>query len=217
MALITIFGGNGKIARRLATQLVERGDTVRSVIRDPEQADGLKQLGAEPVVASLEESDTGALADVIRGSDAVVFSAGAGGGNPDRTYAVDRDAAIRTMDAARSAGVRRYVMVSYDGARTDHGVPSDSSFFPYAESKAAADAYLRDSGLDWTIVGPGKLTETPGRGSIGVGDGKNESRETSRDDVAGVIAECLGQPNSVGRQIQFSDGDTPIADAVVRG
>ena len=98
----------------------------------------------------------------------MVWSAGAGGGSPERTYAVDRDAAIRSMDAAAEAGVGRYVMVSYFGAGPDHGVPADNSFFAYAEAKAAADAYLRGTGLDWTILGPGALTDGPGNGLIDV-------------------------------------------------
>ena len=99
----------------------------------------------------------------------MVFSAGAGGGNPARTYAVDRDAAIRVIDAAGQAGVRRFVMVSYFGAGPDHGVSQDNSFFPYAEAKAAADAHLRASDLDWTVLGPGRLTLEPATGRIAVG------------------------------------------------
>ncbi len=125
----------------------------------------------------------------------MVFSAGAGGGNPDRTYAVDRDAAIRVIDAAGHAGVRRFVMVSYFGAGPDHGVPQDNSFFPYAEAKSAADAHLRASDLDWTVLGPGRLTLEPATGRIAVGaDDRREGGETSgvsREDVALVAAAAL--------------------------
>ena len=105
---------------------------------------------------------------------------GAGGGNPARTYAVDRDAAIRVIDAAAQAGVRRFVMVSYFGAGPDHGVPPDDPFFPYAEAKAAADAHLRASDLDWTVLGPGRLTLEPPTGRIAVAQGARASRISSR-------------------------------------
>jgi uncharacterized protein YbjT (DUF2867 family) len=76
-------------------------------------------------VADVETLTTEQLADLLRGQDAVVWSAGAGGGNPARTYAVDRDAAIRSTEATQGAGVPRYVMVSYLNARTGHVVPED--------------------------------------------------------------------------------------------
>src|SRR5690554_304023 len=106
-------------------------------------------LGEHPdrAVVDVDVADAAA----IEGHDALVWSAGAGGGNPTRTYAVDRDAAIRSMDAAARAGVERYVMVSYIGSSPDHGVPENDSFFAYAEAKAAADDYLRRSDLAWTI------------------------------------------------------------------
>ena len=135
---------------------------VTSVFRNPDHTDDVCATGARPVVADIENADTDALADLLAGHDAVVFAAGAGGGDPARTYAVDRDAAIRVIDAAGQAGVRRFVMVSYFGAGPDHGVPQDNSFFPYAEAKAAADAHLRASDLDWTVLGPGRLTLEPG-------------------------------------------------------
>ena len=124
-----------------------------------------------------------------------MWSAGAGGGSPERTYAVDRDAAIRSMDAAAQAGVGRYVMVSYFGAGPDHGVPADNGFFAYAEAKAAADAYLRGTGLDWTILGPGALTAGPGNGLIDVDPADTSGgTDTARANVALVAAAVLGLP-----------------------
>ncbi|HHX85179.1 MAG TPA: SDR family oxidoreductase [Actinomycetales bacterium] len=214
---VTIIGGHGKVALRVARILSDHGTDVYSIIRNPDHADDVREAGANPVVADVEELDAAGLAEkVVRGSGAVVWSAGAGGGNPDRTYAVDRDAAIRTMDACAEEGVDRFVMVSYQGAGPDHGVPEDSSFFPYAEAKAAADEYLRGTKLHWTILGPGKLTDEPGRDTIGVGEDMREDRATSRDEVAAVIAAVLRRPDTVGRTIEFTDGDTPIGEALTR-
>src|ERR1700726_4268188 len=176
MARVIVIGGHGKVALQLARILTDCGDQVSSVFRNPDQSDDVAATGAKPVVADIEKLDTNALADLLTGHDAVVFSAGAGGGNPARTYAVDRDAAIRVIDAAARAGVKRFVMVSYFGAGPDHGVPQDNSFYPYAESKAAADAHLRGSGLDWTGLGAGWLTFEPATGRIEI---DREMREGS--------------------------------------
>lgn len=213
---VTIIGGHGKVALRAARILSGSGVDVRSVIRNPDHADDVRAAGATPVVADVEGVDDDGLREVLRGSDAVVWSAGAGGGDPARTYAVDRDAAIRSMDACVAEGVGRYVMVSYDGAGPDHGVPEDNSFFPYAEAKAAADTHLRGTDLQWTILGPGALTDEPGGTSIGVAEGKREDRRTSRDVVAEVIAAVLLRSDTAGRTISFSDGDTPIGEALSR-
>src|SRR5277367_3465154 len=169
MSRIVIIGGHGKVALHLARILTDRGDQVTSVFRNPDHTDDVSATGARPVVADIENLDTPALADLLAGHDAVVFSAGAGGGDPARTYAVDRDAAIRVIDAAGRAAVHRFVMVSYFGAGPDHGVPKDNSFFAYADAKAAADAHLRGTGLDWTILGPGGLTLDAATGLITVG------------------------------------------------
>ena len=169
--------------------------------------------GAVPLVADVEQLGVDELAQHLAGHEALVWSAGAGGGDPDRTRAVDRDAAIRSVDAAVAAGVERYVMVSYFGAGADHGVPPDSSFFPYAEAKAAADAHVRQSSLAWTILGPSALTDEPGTGSIEVGD-ELEGSEVSREDVAAVAAAVLDDPSTIGATIEFNTGAMPIADAV---
>lgn len=217
MARIIVFGGHGKVALQLAQNLTQRGDQVSSVFRNPDQSDDVAATGANPVVADIEQLDVDALADLLTGHDAVVFSAGAGGGNPERTYAVDRDAAIRLIDAAARAGVKRFVLVSYFGAGPDHGVPQDDPFFAYAEAKAAADTHLRASDLDWTILGPGRLTLDPATGRIALrGTQGAESGSVSRADVAQVAAAALADDATIGRTIEFNNGDVPIAEALAR-
>ena len=224
MSRIVIVGGHGKVALHLARILKERSDAdnqVTSVFRNPDHTDDVSATGARPVVADIENLDTPALADLLAGHDAVVFSAGAGGGDPARTYAVDRDAAIRVIDAAGQAGVRRFVMVSYFGAGPDHGVPEDNSFYPYAEAKAAADTHLRATDLDWTVLGPGRLTLEPATGRIAVGaDVGREGSETtgvSREDVALVAAAALNDDSTIRRTIDFNNGDLPIPEALASG
>ena len=212
MARLANIGAHGKEALQLAKDLAANGHEVSSLFRNPDHVEEVAATGAAPIVADLEKLDTPELAERLSGHDAVVWSAGAGGGSPERTYAVDRDAAIRSMEAAEQAGVRRYVMVSYMGAGKDHGVDPDNGFYAYAEAKAAADDHLRRSGLDWTILGPSALTDDPGTGRISVGGGQDGS--VSRTDVAAVAAEVLEQPGTVGQFIEFINGDTPIRDAV---
>src|SRR5699024_2357603 len=152
------------------------------------------------------------MAGLLIGEDAVVWSAGAGGGNPARTKAVDEQAAIRSMEAAKIAGVSRYVMVSwfYDRAK-GHGVPADLPFHHHAQAKAAADAYLQNTDLDGPILGPSALTENEGTGQIEVG---GNAGEVTRDDVAHVAAEVLARPETAGKVINFNNGSTPIAPAL---
>lgn len=212
---IAIIGGHGKIAVLLAPLLSARGDEVMSVVRNPEHQGDVAATGATPRVADVEELDTSGLVELLDGHDAVVWSAGAGGGDPRRTMAVDRDAAIRTIDAARQAGVGRFVMVSYFGAGPDHGVPPDNPFHTYAEAKAAADEHLRASGLDWTILSPSALTSEPATGTIDAG--ASAAASVGRADVAAVIAAVLGRADTCCRTIRFNSGDVPIEQAVAPG
>lgn len=212
MARILIIGGHGKVALLLAPLLVAAGHTVNAVIRNPDHEGDVAATGATPVLADIEAFDAEQLRNLASGNDAIVWSAGAGGGDPARTEAVDRDAAIRSIDAASAAGVRRYVMVSYFGAGPDHGVDPVDPFFTYAEAKSAADAHLRGSELDWTIVAPSALTLDPPTGLIDASATQAES--VSRADVAGVIAAVLDEPQTVRRTIRFNAGDVPIREAL---
>ena len=215
MTRTAIIGGHGKVAMELSRILSAEGTHVTSFIRNPDHRADVAATGAAPVLLDVERSTTAEIAEALRGHDAVVWSAGAGGGSPERTYSVDRDAAIRSIDAAAEAGVRRYVMVSYLGAGPDHGVPEDNGFYAYAEAKAAADAYLRGTDLEWTVLGPGALTDGPSNGLIEVNptDGSGSS-ETARANVALVAAAVLGLPSTARRTIEFRDGALPIAAAL---
>ncbi len=117
------------------------------------------------------------------------------------------------MEAAASAGVGRYVMVSYLGSRADHGVDPSDSFYAYAEAKSAADDHLRQTSLDWTILAPGGLTLEPGTGRIAVGF-EHQGGKVSRDDVAAVAAAVLATDSTVRKTIPFIGGDTPIDKAL---
>ncbi|MGP3535040.1 SDR family oxidoreductase [Microbacterium sp. RD1] len=208
---VLLLGGHGKVALLLSPLLAGRGDAVTAVIRNPAHAEEVAATGATPLVLDLERGDD--LADALANVDAVVWTAGAGGGSRERTYAVDRDAAIRSMDAAERARVRRYVMVSWIGSSPDHGVDPDSAFYAYADAKLAADDHLRASALDWTILGPGTLTLDPPTGRIQRdpdGDGR-----VPRADVAAVIAASLADDRTVGRFVRFGSGEVPIAEAIV--
>ncbi|WP_427129664.1 NAD(P)H-binding protein [Pseudarthrobacter sp. S9] len=215
MTRIAIIGGHGKVALELSKILATDGHDVTSFIRNPDHQADVAATGATPSLLDVEYSTTAEIAAALRNHDAVVWSAGAGGGSPERTYAVDRDAAIRSIDAAAEAGVGRYIMVSYLGAGPDHGVPADNGFFAYAEAKAAADAYLRGTSLGWTILGPGALTDGPGNGMIDVDPADaSDGTGTARANVALVAAAVLGMPSTIGRTIEFRDGTLPLAAAL---
>ncbi|MGO1948027.1 MAG: SDR family oxidoreductase [Mycobacteriaceae bacterium] len=214
---IVIIGGHGKVALLAAPMLVEAGNTVTSVIRNRDQFSDVQEAGATPKVADVETMSTDEIAELVDGHDTVIWSAGAGGGNPERTWAVDRDAAIRTINAAEEVGVSRFIMVSWSGSYLDHGVPEDSGFYPYAESKAAADQHLIDSELDWTILGPSTLTDDRDRGGIEVlpeGDGRTDATEVPRETVAQTIVAALECPQSSGRTIRFNAGNTDPREAL---
>jgi uncharacterized protein YbjT (DUF2867 family) len=208
---VVIAGGHGQIGLQLGRLLSERGDRVRGLIRNPGQAADLEAAGVEPMVFDLEHDDR-ELADVIAGADAAVFAAGAGpGSGAARKVTLDRDGAIRLIEACRSAGVRRYVMVSAMGARP--GIQGDDVFQVYSRSKFEADEALRASGLDFTIIRPGRLTNDPPQGRIALAPDL-ERGSVPRADVAQTLMLVLDAPNTSGNTLDLIEGDTSIADAV---
>jgi uncharacterized protein YbjT (DUF2867 family) len=209
---VVIAGGHGKIARRLARLLAARGDRVRGLIRNPEHEADLRDDGSEPVVCDLESATDAEVAAAVSGADAVVFAAGAGpGSGSERKLTMDRDGAIKLLEAASSADVARYVIVSSVGA--DNPPAGDDTFSVYLRAKAEADRALAESDRDWTIVRPGMLQDTPGDGRVRI-QTEPVRAEVSRDDVAAVMAAVLGEPRSVGRILYVVGGDEPIDEAL---
>jgi uncharacterized protein YbjT (DUF2867 family) len=216
MTDIVVVGGHGKVALQALPLLVAAGHNVHALVRNPDQMPAVEATGAHAVIADVEIHDTRGIATLLRGHRAVVWSAGAGGGDPRRTFAVDRDAAIRTMDAAASVGANRFIMVSYFGAGPDLDVPPDSSFFPYAQAKSAADGHLALTNLAWTILRPSRLTDDEPTGKISVG-GDQQAGSVSRGDVAATIVAALANPRTVGKIYEFNGGGVPIAEALAAG
>jgi nucleoside-diphosphate-sugar epimerase len=210
--LVAIAGGHGQIALRLARILADRGDSARALIRNPDHADDIRAAGGEPVVCDLEHAAEGEVAEAIGGADAVVFAAGAGpGSGSERKWTMDYGGAAKLIAAAEQAGIRRYVMVSSMGA--DANAPGDDTFGIYLQAKGKADDDLRASGLDFTIVTPGRLTNDPGTGRVTLAESV-ERGEVPRDDVAAVLAGVLSAANTIGKTAELVSGDVPVAEAV---
>ena len=208
---ILVAGGHGQIARRLLKLLADAGHTARGLIRDPAHADDLRAAGAVPVLGDLENDAT--LSPYVEGADAVVFAAGAGpGSGAARKRTVDLGGAVKLADAAIDRGVRRYVMVSSIGAHDP--AAAGEAMRPYLEAKAEADAYVSASGLDWTVVRPGSLTDEPGTGLVTVSRELGGRGPVPRDDVAAVLAACLTEPATIGVTFELFAGKTPIDEAL---
>ncbi|WP_333771510.1 NAD(P)H-binding protein [Streptomyces sp. IBSBF 2435] len=212
---IVIAGGHGQIALRLERLLSARGDTAVGLIRNPAQADDLRQAGGEPLVLDLESATVDSVAAALAGADAAVFAAGAGAGSgADRKQTVDRDAAVLLADAAERAGVRRFLIVSSMGADAQSSY-EEPGFAAYLRAKGAADDAIRArTSLDWTILRPGALTDDPGTGRVRLSADHTGRGSVPRDDVAAVLVALLDAPGTAGLTLELISGDTGIAAAV---
>jgi uncharacterized protein YbjT (DUF2867 family) len=212
---VVIAGGHGQIALHLERLLSERGDRVRGLVRDPGQAPDLEAAGAEAVVCDLEALDADAIADIVGNADAFVFAAGAGpGSGPQRKWTMDYAGAVKGMAACRRNGIERYVMVSSMGADPD--AEDDGGFGTYLRAKGQADRKLVESGLAYTIVRPGGLTNDPPTGRVRIAESTGRG-QVPRADVAAVLAEVLARPGGragSGLTFEVIGGETPIAEAV---
>lgn len=206
---ITIVGGHGSIAMLLHPILRRKGHRVRGIIRKEEQADDLREAGAEPVVCDIEEHED--ISGSVGAGDAVLFAAGAGtGSGAQRKFTVDRDGAIKLIEAAKKNNISRYVIIS--AMRLDE--PRGNAVFQaYQQAKAEADEALKKSGLDYTIIKPGRLTDETGTGQVALAPDLPRG-EIPRQDVAEVLAEILESPRTAGLELDLTTGETPISQAV---
>lgn len=212
---VAIAGAHGKIAMRLEKRLADRGDKVIGLIRNPDQADDVRAQGANPVICDLEQASVEQITAAIGGADAVVFAAGAGpGSGVARKVTMDRDGAIKLLNASASAGAPRYLIVSSVGAEKP---PSGEDVFSaYLRAKAQADAAVEESDRDWTIVRPGRLTDKPGTGRVRI-QATPFRGEVPRDDVAAVLAALLEAPRAIRKILYVNGGRDSIEEALESG
>jgi uncharacterized protein YbjT (DUF2867 family) len=209
---VAIAGGHGQVALRLLPLLAERGHQGAGLIRKPEQADDLRAVGAEPIVCDLEREEEN-IAPAVAGYDAVVFAAGSGpGSGEERKRTMDLGGALKLIEAAKANGIRRYVMVSSMGA--DRPPPEGGNAFgAYLRAKGEADRALAGSGLDFTIVRPGRLTDDSPTGRVTVGASVPRG-SISRADIAAVLLAVLENDASIGKTFELVAGETPISKAI---
>ena len=212
--VVAIAGAHGNIAMRLIGLLVAGGDTVTGLIRNPDHAEDVRSRGASPVVCDLETAAVEEVAEALKDADAAVFAAGAGpGSGAARKLTMDRDGAIKLLDAAAAAGVARYVIVSSVGA--EDPPPGDDVFNVYLRAKAEADAAVQASDRDWTVLRPGGLTNDPGTGRVRLDSASFRGR-VPRDDVAAVLARLRVRSARSHRVLYVNGGSEPIDEALTR-
>lgn len=213
---VLVAGAHGKTARRLVRTLVGNGHEVRGLVRKEEQLADVEADGAEPVLVDLENDEVdGRVGEAVAGCDAVVFAAGAGPGSGEaRKETMDYGGAAKLVEAAEEHGARRYLMLSSMGADDPEG--RDETMRPYLRAKGRADGRLRESGLDWTIIRPGRLTEEEGTGRIDAAESLGRYGEISREDVAATFAAALESLTTRRKTFELLSGETPIREALER-
>ncbi len=214
MTRIAVVGGHGQVARHLLVDLRRSEHDPVALVRREEYRAELESRGAEVRLLDIEREDADAFAAVFADCDAVVFAAGGGpDGNIERKRTVDLEGSLKSIEGARAAGIARFVQVSAIGV--DEPLPDDTGevWRAYVEAKRDADAALRGSGLDWTILRPGRLTDAPATGLVALGPDL-PGGAVPRADVAAVVAAVLDEPGSIGMQWDLVSGETPVPEAV---
>ena len=212
---VVIAGGHGKIALLLERLLAERGDQAVGLIRNPAHVADVQEAGAEAVICDLEAASAGDVAVLLSGADAVVFAAGAGpGSGVPRKDSVDRGASVLMADAAKRAGVHRFVQISAMGTGQPPRPGTDEVWAAYITAKTAAEDDLRARDLDWTILRPGRLTDAPATGQVRLAAPPVPRGAISRADVAAVVVALLDNPGTRHQTLELVGGDSPVAAAV---
>jgi uncharacterized protein YbjT (DUF2867 family) len=213
---VVVIGASGRTGKLIVEQLVKAGHETVATIRNPKHMASMVKLGAETVILDLEESTGPDFAAQFKGADAVVFAAGSA--EDDTNSDIDRTGTLKTVRAAKKVGAMRYISVSALGATT----PTPKKWLEtelmknYYKAKKAANKHVRDSGLDWTIIEPGELTDGKLTGKVTLAWDGVAPDKISRADVAATVLAALATPSSKGRTFQVIGGKTPVLDAVAK-
>lgn len=211
---VLVVGANGQIGRQFIQMLAKSDEhTPKAMVRRQDQFSFFNALGVETALASLEGS-VDEIAGAMEGCDAVVFTAGSGGSTgADKTLLVDLDGAAKTIEAAQRTGISRFLMVSAIYAdRRENWI---DEMAPYYVAKHHADNILRASGLTYTIIRPGLLTNGSGTGRITASE-QLDGGPIPREDVAAVLLHSLTNHHVYNKAFEIISGDDSIEEALNR-
>lgn len=167
------------------------------------------------MLCDLESATVDSVAEYLNGADAAVFAAGAGAGSGNaRKDTVDYGAAALFATAAAQAGVRRFLQVSTVGIEFADSPSVDREFAVYLKAKGLAEEDLKPRDLDWTILRPGPLVNDAPTGLVTLAPPVLPRSSVTRADVAAVLAELLNAPGTIGKTLELTNGETPVAEAV---
>ena len=217
---ILILGSNGGVGSKVTELLKESNIDFTASVRDEKKLEELKASDIDAKLIDVAKDSIDDMIESFKGYDKVLFTIGAGGkGGAETTVQVDLDGAVKTMEAAKKAGVDQYYMVStWDSSREAVENPDDP-IKTYTICKHYADLYLKNnSGLTYTIIHPSSLNDNPGQGTIEVTDTHSTKvagdQSISRSDVAKVVAKLLLSDGYKNEEIQIAAGDTDIDEAL---
>ena len=210
MERVLVVGATGHTGKRVI-EILNNSNTFEpyAMIRKEDQRQMFEDMDVETVLADLEKDVT----ETVQGMDKVIFAAGSGGKTgEDKTIAIDQNGAIKMIDAAKQAKVKKFVMLSSMGADNPE---ANKDLMVYLEAKNKADEHLKSSGLTYTILRPGALTDDLGLAKVKLAEKLNETGEISRDDVAFLLVMSLADPLVKNKTIEALEGKESIKNAII--
>ena len=209
---VFIIGISGAVGGLLAAELTGRGDVVTGLVRRDAQRAQLAERHIEVQVGDIGAMTADQLAPMLRGVDAVVYTAGSNGGSRRVTDTVDGEGVVTTLEAARRAGGPRFVLVSVLPEAWRERDLGDAEEHYFAVKKLT-DVTVTVSELDWLILRPSMLVDRAGTGRVALGPAQPHG-EIPRQDVAATLAELLHEPRIRRQILEVDEGETPIVWAV---
>ncbi|WP_417885312.1 SDR family oxidoreductase [Zunongwangia sp.] len=214
MEKILIAGATGNTGKRIV-EILNSSESFAPVamIRKEEQQQIFDDMGVKSVLADLE-GDVNKAFEKVPEIDKVIFAAGSGSKTgADKTTSVDEEGAKKLIDAAKENKVKKFILLSSMG--TNNPEEADESMQHYLKAKKAADEYLQASGLTYTIVRPGQLSDDMGIAKVKVAKQLGEYGEIPRDDVAFIMVMALADPLTKNMVFEAIEGETPIKQALI--
>ncbi|MFB1080909.1 SDR family oxidoreductase [Jeotgalibacillus sp. JSM ZJ347] len=212
---VLVIGANGTTGRLTIDKLAKRNKYyARGMVRKESQFEEIEKLGGLPVLGDLEGDFEKAFDEV----DAVIFAAGSGGHTgPEKTKSVDEEGAIKAIDLAVEKGVKKFVMLSAIGAGDLSSMDIGDDMKAYYEAKHAADQHLEKSGLNYSIIRPGLLTDEKGTGKIRAAEVLIDRQgDITRSDVAEVLVLALDHENLNNKAVEILNDEEDMITALNR-